>query len=101
MLSEFTLRWYFTRGTLPFGYSAIVTNKRISFYYRTRAYRDIWIKDLTSIDWDESRSLNINYTESGSNKKVVINTWTSFDLLLGLLEKSGLKIRPRPPLVST
>lgn len=101
MVSEFTFRWYFTRGTFPFGYSVIITNKRISIYYRTRWYRDIWIKDLKSADWDEQRRLNIRYVENGSEKQVVINTWTSFDLLIELMEKIGTKIPARPPLVST
>jgi hypothetical protein len=95
MLRDMDLTWYLKRGPLPFGYSAIVTTKRVSFYYESRWYQDIWFKDIISVKWTFFRSLDIHFDEGGMKRTIRVNTWGSYGPFLELLSKAGVAVPER------
>jgi hypothetical protein len=99
--------WYANRGSIPYFYSAIITNRRISLYDHTHLYRDIWLKDLKSISWTQSSTLgmeyrlDMRYMENGSEKLMTVTAWASLDLFIDLMSKAGVTIPPRPQVAVT
>lgn len=97
LIRDSSWTWFITRGHLPFGYSAIVTTRRIMIYWESRWYNEIWLKDLIAVEWTAEhafewaadRSVNFRFLEGGRERSIIFSTWGSYDLLRELLLKVG------------